>query len=807
MVLSLKWPVYILVCLTACLVNIIYASKIYQNDFVVELKHGVDEDPREIAARNGFIYKRSIRDLPYLHHFVHEKIPHHRRKRSVDYISALESDPSVERVVQQEGFKRTKRGFKDLKRSYVPSKPDDAPKEKSDSPYLKYNDELFEKQWYLKNTGQAEGKAGLDLNVLEAWRQGVTGKGVVIAIMDDGIDYMHPDIAPNYHAEASYDFSSDDRYPYPRYTVDWFNSHGTRCAGEVSAVANNSVCVVGVAYDSKVAGIRMLDQPFMTDLIESSSMGHLPQVIDIYSASWGPQDDGKTVDGPREQTLKAIADGVNEGRGGLGSIYVWASGDGGAADDCNCDGYASSMWTISINSAINDGRTALYDESCSSTLASTFSNGRNRHPEAGVATTDLYGKCTLQHSGTSAAAPEAAGVFALALEANRNLTWRDMQHLTVLTSKRNQLYDEVHQWRSNGVGLEFNHLFGFGVLDAGAMVKEAKKWVTVPERFHCTGASYKDTAKIPSNANGDRLRLTLSTDACKGQENYIRHLEHVQGVISLRSTRRGDVNINMTSPMGTTSILLSSRPNDDDSQEGFDQWPFMTTHNWGEDPNGEWTLEVEMSGSPVHDGELYEWTLVLHGTQEAPEWLERYAQELADNNGNEILSEDEDEDDDDDDDADDDVPEIGNKIEDNVGQDETTELEDFEDIHNEDGENDIDDDDSEEVDDVDDDDDEANSIASVLMEYYPESLYEQLPEAENNYEDMTSERYLAQSLYEALQEQTGDNEDMNEVLDEILGELIKQQLSNQDMEKTIGDALQMAMDANDRKPGKRGYWK
>ncbi len=67
----------------------------------------------------------------------------------------------------------------------------------------------------------------------------------------------------------------------------------------------------------------------------------------------------------------------------VGSLYVWASGDGGANDDCNCDGYAASMWTISINSAINDGRTALYDESCSSTLASTFSNGRSDDPEAG----------------------------------------------------------------------------------------------------------------------------------------------------------------------------------------------------------------------------------------------------------------------------------------------------------------------------------------------------------------------------------------------------------------------------------------
>lgn len=74
-----------------------------------------------------------------------------------------------------------------------------------------------------------------------------------------------------------------------------------------------------------------------------------------------------------------------------------------------------------------------------------------------------------------------------------DLTWRDMQHLSVLTSKRNQLHDEVHQWRRNGVGLEFNHLFGYGVLDAGGMVKMAKDWKTVPERFHCVAGSIQES--------------------------------------------------------------------------------------------------------------------------------------------------------------------------------------------------------------------------------------------------------------------------------------------------------------------------
>lgn len=82
----------------------------------------------------------------------------------------------------------------------------------------------------------------------------------------------------------------------------------------MAAARDNGVCGVGVAYDSKVAGIRMLDQPYMTDLIEANSMGHEPDLIDIYSASWGPTDDGKTVDGPRNATMRAIVRGVNEVR-------------------------------------------------------------------------------------------------------------------------------------------------------------------------------------------------------------------------------------------------------------------------------------------------------------------------------------------------------------------------------------------------------------------------------------------------------------------------------------------------------------
>ncbi|CRL07391.1 CLUMA_CG020365, isoform A [Clunio marinus] len=593
------------------------SNELFTSSFLVRFKRSVNNlEAHDIAKRNSF---HNIGPLPGSfgkeYHFRHSSIPHVRSRRSIAHTRLLKKEPLIHNAIQQPGFKRVKRGFRTLKSpAAISNYPIESEKysESSNVP----TDPYFPFQWYLRNTGQNGGKMRLDLNVQAAWDQGVTGKNVTTAIMDDGVDYMHPDLKFNYNAEASYDFSSNDPFPYPRYTDDWFNSHGTRCAGEVAAARDNDICGVGVAYDSKVAGIRMLDQPYMTDLIEANSMGHEPHKIDIYSASWGPTDDGKTVDGPRNATMRAIVQGVNEGRKGLGNIYVWASGDGGEEDDCNCDGYAASMWTISINSAINDGQNAHYDESCSSTLASTFSNGA-KDPNTGVATTDLYGKCTTTHSGTSAAAPEAAGVFALALEANPILSWRDIQHLTVLTSKRNSLYDAKNRfhWTMNGVGLEFNHLFGFGVLDAGGMVTLSKQWQTVPPRYHCEAGTITKLQEIPSSRS---LLLRIDTSACRGTDTEVNYLEHVQAVITANATRRGDLEMFLTSPMGTRSMILSKRPNDDDHRDGFTKWPFMTTHTWGEYPQGKWLLEVSFNSKEPQTGWLKEWSLVLHGTKDPP---------------------------------------------------------------------------------------------------------------------------------------------------------------------------------------------
>lgn len=130
-----------------------------------------------------------------------------------------------------------------------------------------------------------------------------------------------------------------------------------------------------------------------------------------------------------------------------------------------------------------------YLEECSSTLATTYSSGTPGHDKS-VATVDMDGRlrpdriCTVEHTGTSASAPLAAGICALALQANPALTWRDLQYLVVLTSKAEPLEKE-NGWIVNGVQRKVSHKFGYGLMDAGKMVNFAEDWVPVPSQHIC----------------------------------------------------------------------------------------------------------------------------------------------------------------------------------------------------------------------------------------------------------------------------------------------------------------------------------
>lgn len=119
--------------------------------------------------------------------------------------------------------------------------------------------------------------------------------------------------------------------------------------------------------------------------------------------------------------MQAFYDGITKGRAGLGNIFVWASGNGGShKDSCSADGYTTSIYTLSISSATYDNKQPWYLEECPSTIATTYSSALMRQPA--IVTVDVPTGCTSRHTGTSASAPLAAGIIALALEAKYQLT-------------------------------------------------------------------------------------------------------------------------------------------------------------------------------------------------------------------------------------------------------------------------------------------------------------------------------------------------------------------------------------------------
>ncbi|XP_053768658.1 proprotein convertase subtilisin/kexin type 6 isoform X2 [Desmodus rotundus] len=568
---------------------------VYTNHWAVQVLGGPAEADR-VAAAHGYLNLGQIGSLENYYHFYHSKTFKRSTWRSRGPHTFLRMDPQVKWLQQQEVKRRVKR------------------QARRDPHALDFIDPLWSNMWYM-HCGHKSSRCRSEMNVQAAWRRGYTGKNVVVTILDDGIERNHPDLVDNYDPYASYDVNGNDHDPSPRYDASNENKHGTRCAGEVAASANNSCCIVGIAYNAKIGGIRMLDGD-VTDVVEAKSLGIRPNYIAVYSASWGPDDDGKTVDGPGQLAKQAFEYGIKKGRQGLGSIFVWASGNGGREGDyCSCDGYTNSIYTISVSSTTESGQKPWYLEECASTLATTYSSGA--FYDRKIFTTDLRHHCTDGHTGTSVSAPMVAGIIALALEANGQLTWRDVQHLLVKTSRPAHL--KANDWKTNGAGHKVSHLYGFGLVDAEALVLAAKKWTAVPGQHACVAVTDKRPRSIPLVQT---LRTTALTTACANRSDQrVGYLEHVVARISISHPRRGDLQIHLVSPSGTKSQLLAKRLLDH-SNEGFSNWEFMTVHCWGEKAEGEWTLEIQDMPSqvrhPEKQGKLKEWSLILYGTAEHP---------------------------------------------------------------------------------------------------------------------------------------------------------------------------------------------
>ncbi|MFT7173575.1 MAG: subtilisin-like proprotein convertase family protein [Paracoccaceae bacterium] len=450
-------------------------------------------------------------------------------------------------------------------------------------------------QWHLDNTGQNGATAGIDVNITTVWDT-YQGSGILVGIVDDGLETSHPDLSANTNTAIDHDWNDatpDD--PTPFNTID---DHGTACAGVAAGRGNNGIGGTGAAPQATLVGLRLIAGD-VSDAEEAEAMNWRNDLISIKSNSWGPFDNQGTLDAPGPLVKAALKSSVESGRGGLGTVHFWAAGNGYANDNVNYDAYASSIYTIAIGAVTDRGERSDYSEPGASKVVSAPSNGGRQ----GITTTTLVasGRYTDDFGGTSSATPLAAGVCALILEANPALRWRDFQEILIRSAFKVRPADSG--WKTNAAGIDFNHEFGAGMIDAQAAVTLATGWTNLPDQEEVTLASGPVTLAIPDDSSsGTSTTFDLSSAQAL-------RVEHVTLTANITHARRGQLTLSLISPSGTESFL--TMPNTG-TGANFSNWTMMTVHNWGENSQGIWTLKV-VDSSAGRTGTLSNATLKVFG--------------------------------------------------------------------------------------------------------------------------------------------------------------------------------------------------
>lgn len=376
-------------------------------------------------------------------------------------------------------------------------------------------DPLLQDQWHLINTGQQVGAPnfqdifavpGEDINVAQAWNLGLTGEGVVVAVIDSGVEFTHPDLAANIDPNVQFDAITGDPDASPELlAIDPSGAHGTAVAGLIGAVANNGEGGTGVAPGVQLVPIRLIDLFGPTPFAIEDAFRFRTDLIDITNNSWGPPDTG-TLSAPTALEVLALRDAVEFGRDGLGIIHVWASGNGaeglrfdgtgfiGAPDSSSYDGYVNSRYTIGVTGVDHDGEynnvdgtVTGYPEIGPSVLVAAPTGsvflgvGNDIGTGSGLLTTDTTSDSgfnvdpdpdngsqldfdyladeayTSRFNGTSGATPIVSGVIALMLEANPNLSWRDVQDILVRSARQNAEFSTQADGLDKSVGIEYQN--------------------------------------------------------------------------------------------------------------------------------------------------------------------------------------------------------------------------------------------------------------------------------------------------------------------------------------------------------------
>jgi subtilisin family serine protease len=318
--------------------------------------------------------------------------------------------------------------------------------------------DLFVRQWHLWGT------PGSDIRVLDAWEV-TRGQGVRVVVHDTGVDPTHPNLQPNLLPGRNYDDDNDDTAPLAFLANA---AHGTACAGLVGA-ARNGRGVVGVAPECRLVPLRV-QRRIAWDRM-AATFRWAADKGEVLLCSWVIP----------ESTLvaEAICRAAARGRGGRGTVCVFASGND-AADTVSFPANLSrASPVLAVGGSTNQAKRAGYSNGGDGLDVLAPSSGGT----LGMETTDIMGPqgynrlpdgdyCKADDAsnfqGTSAAAAVAAGVAALVLAANPELPAAAVKDL--LRATADKIDPETAQY--GGTGWSRTH--GYGRINADRAVRSAK---------------------------------------------------------------------------------------------------------------------------------------------------------------------------------------------------------------------------------------------------------------------------------------------------------------------------------------------
>lgn len=311
------------------------------------------------------------------------------------------------------------------------------------------NDQYYNDQYYLKNSGQFGGTSGIDININDAWALTSGSTNLKVAVLDFGVE-NHNDF--NGRVLSGYTPQNPTGYGVPN-----GNNHGMACAGIIAATKDNTIGIAGICSNCKIVPINLgYDENTVTsqNLADGIDWARIQGQADILSNSWST-DTYAEFDNIRT----AITNARTLGRNGKGCPVVFSSGNqtsllGGVVKyPGRVDG------VITVGAIQNNGQQWIYS-GVGPSMDLVAPSGGYCCTLGNVRTTGLSNSYITDFGGTSAACPQVSGVAALMLSVNPNLT--ETQVRTIL-----------QQTAVDMGAIGFDNTFGYGRLNACAAVAKA----------------------------------------------------------------------------------------------------------------------------------------------------------------------------------------------------------------------------------------------------------------------------------------------------------------------------------------------